>query len=116
MGTLQLSVKHEDPSYEQFSEVVFSVLLPPVQISRRRIVKETTATMSHVWLSALFAVVLGAMPSQGQVDVATWHNDNGRTGQNTHETVLTRTLVSNRNPLADSAPQYSMEQFARSLW
>jgi hypothetical protein len=50
-----------------------------------------------VVLSALLAMVLGAMPLQGQVNVTTWHNDNGRTGQNTHETVLTRALVGNKN-------------------
>ena len=29
------------------------------------------------------------MLSNGQVNVTTWHNDIGRTGQNTQETVLT---------------------------
>jgi hypothetical protein len=61
-------------------------------------VQEATVTKSRVSrLSALLALVLGATLSQAQVNVATWHNDNGRTGENTHETVLTRALVSNKN-------------------
>lgn len=50
-----------------------------------------------------FAIVLTAVASvtlcagQAGVNVTTWHNDIGRTGQNNAETVLTTTLVSSTN-------------------
>ena len=34
---------------------------------------------------AALAVVLTSLPCAAQVSVTTWHNDNGRTGQNTQE-------------------------------
>jgi hypothetical protein len=40
-------------------------------------------TIAALWLTACLAV-----PANCQVSVLTWHNDNARTGQNLHETVL----------------------------
>jgi hypothetical protein len=45
----------------------------------------------------LLALALGPALLHGQVAVTTWHNDNARTGQNTSEATLTRTLVGSVN-------------------
>src|SRR5438445_10128644 len=45
----------------------------------------------------LLALALGPALLNGQVAVTTWQNDNARTGQNTSETTLTRSLVGRVN-------------------
>src|ERR1700680_258191 len=45
----------------------------------------------------LLVLALGPGLLNGQVAVTTWQNDNSRTGQNTSETTLTRTLVGSVN-------------------
>jgi hypothetical protein len=45
----------------------------------------------------LLVLALGPALLNGQVAVTTWHNDNSRTGQNTSETTLTRSLVGSVN-------------------
>ena len=55
--------------------------------------------MTGKWFTgAAFALVLTwAVSSAGQVNVTTYHNDNGRTGQNTLETTLTTSNVNSTN-------------------
>ena len=50
-------------------------------------------TVSMAWALCLSMIVLSRGQSDGQVNVTTWHNDNGRTGQNTNETTLTTSNV-----------------------
>ena len=53
----------------------------------------------------ILVILFGAVTAQTQVNVATWHNDIGRTGQNTQETILTPKLVTkNRFGKICSAP------------
>lgn len=51
-------------------------------------------TFLAVTVLALFAAVLQCA---AQVNVTTWHNDNGRTGQNTQETTLTQAKVGHKD-------------------
>lgn len=44
-------------------------------------------------LTAMLGIVLSAATSRAQVNVTTWHNDIGRTGQNTQEKTLTPSNV-----------------------
>ena len=55
--------------------------------------KNATSTLGN--LALCLTVLLSSVPSPAQtpVNVTTWHNDIGRTGQNTNETTLTTALV-----------------------
>jgi hypothetical protein len=53
--------------------------------------------MRSVVASIFFILAIAfVVRSDGQVSVTTWHNDNGRTGQNTNEVQLTTSSFSNR--------------------
>jgi hypothetical protein len=61
-----------------------------VQISRRIRMKESSVLGVSAFLAVVsLAIMLTSVPSGAQVSVTTWHNDPGRTGQNTSETALT---------------------------
>lgn len=53
--------------------------------------KKLRVAMTGSLLAVLFAATLGSRPLYAQV--VTWHNDIGRTGQNTNETTLTQSNV-----------------------
>jgi hypothetical protein len=48
--------------------------------------------VSPIVLTVL-TIVLTTLPGLAQANVTTWHNDNGRTGQNTNEIALTTSNV-----------------------
>ena len=54
--------------------------------------KKATSILENLALS--LTIALSCVLSHAQtVNVTTWHNDNGRTGQNANETILTTSLV-----------------------
>lgn len=59
--------------------------MPKISTSSRRI---------FAMIGALVAFLAPESP-HGQVNVTTWHNDNGRTGQNTSEVHLTTAINKN---------------------
>ena len=67
-------------------------------------------------VAAVLALLLNPVSSGGQVNVTTWHNDNWRTGQNTHETTLTTSTVQNNFGLLckiSCSPILSVNQAAK---
>jgi hypothetical protein len=49
------------------------------------------------WITAGVFLLAATLPLSAQVNVTTWHNDNSRSGANTHETFLTPSFVSSTN-------------------
>jgi len=54
-------------------------------------------TSSRAWLATSALILAVCLSSAAQINVTTYHNDNGRTGQNTLETSLTTSNVNSAN-------------------
>jgi hypothetical protein len=61
----------------------------------RKIQKEDSVTYNTFWLVLTSTLILGCSPLPGAVSVLKYHNDNGGTGVNSAETVLTPAKVAN---------------------
>ncbi len=69
-----------------------------------------TSVLRLVVLCLTVALSSTSLPAQ-TVNVTTWHNDIGRTGQNTNETTLTTTLVGDDTKFGKVCSQSPLDGF-----